>query len=145
MATIKTIQYQCDVCNNKFTKKEDLASVQLPCKESDCEGRGWYDVYKSVDLCKSCEGKFRDIVMDRFCTVKFTLGNISSDGPKLLCKPVFSHNISDTCSIYHCKCNAIIKVSHDRGIMDNKESSNFCSNCGIKFLWDTEAISMEGC
>ena len=28
-------------------------------------------------------------------------------------KPIFSHNLSDTLSVFHCECGNTIKVSHD--------------------------------
>lgn len=53
-------------------------------------------------------------------------------------KPIFSHNLSDTLSVFHCECGNIIKVSHDIGIMDNNNAPNYCSNCGCKFDWSDE-------
>lgn len=53
-------------------------------------------------------------------------------------KPIFSHNLSDTLSVFHCECGNIIKVSHDIGIMDNNNAPNYCSNCGCRFDWSDE-------
>nr|DAI50898.1 MAG TPA: zinc-ribbon domain protein [Caudoviricetes sp.]DAM82856.1 MAG TPA: zinc-ribbon domain protein [Caudoviricetes sp.] len=53
-------------------------------------------------------------------------------------RPIFSHNLSDTLSVFHCECGNVIKVSHDTGIMDNNNAPNYCSNCGCKFDWSDE-------
>lgn len=53
-------------------------------------------------------------------------------------KPIFSHNLSDTLSAFHCECGNTIKVSHDIGIMNNNNAPNYCSNCGCRFDWSDE-------
>lgn len=53
-------------------------------------------------------------------------------------KPIFSHNLSDTLSVFHCECGNTIKVSHDIGIMNNNNAPNYCSNCGCRFDWSDE-------
>ena len=53
-------------------------------------------------------------------------------------KPIFSHNLSDTLSAFHCECGNTIKVSHDIGIMNNNNAPNYCSKCGCKFDWSDE-------
>lgn len=53
-------------------------------------------------------------------------------------KPIFSHNLSDTLSVFHCECGNTIKVSHDIGIMNNNNAPNCCSKCGCKFDWSDE-------
>ena len=50
-------------------------------------------------------------------------------------KPIFSHNLSDTLSVFHCECGNVIKVSHDVGIMDNNNAPNYCSKCGCGLDW----------
>lgn len=50
-------------------------------------------------------------------------------------KPIFSHNLSDTLSVFHCECGNIIKVSHDIGIMNNNNAPNYCSKCGCRLDW----------
>ena len=50
-------------------------------------------------------------------------------------KPTFDHNISDTLSVFHCECGNTIKVSHDAGIMNNNNATNYCSKCGCKLDW----------
>lgn len=50
-------------------------------------------------------------------------------------KPIFSHNLSDTLSVFYCECGNTIKVSHDVGIMDNNNAPNYCSNCGCRLDW----------
>lgn len=53
-------------------------------------------------------------------------------------KPIFSHNLSDTLSVFHCECGNTIKVSHDIGIMNNNNAPNYCSKCGCRFDWSDE-------
>lgn len=53
-------------------------------------------------------------------------------------KPIFSHNLSDTLSVFHCECGNTIKISHDIGIMDNNNAPNYCSKCGCRFDWSDE-------
>ena len=55
-------------------------------------------------------------------------------------KATFSHNISDTLSIFHCECGNIIKVSHDAGIMNNNNAPNYCSKCGCRLDWEEEDV-----
>ena len=50
-------------------------------------------------------------------------------------KPIFSHNLSDTLSVFHCKCRNTINVSHDAGIMNNNNAANYCSKCGCRLDW----------
>ena len=50
-------------------------------------------------------------------------------------KPIFSHNLSDTLSVFHCECGNTIKVSHDAGIMNNNNAANYCSKCGCRLDW----------
>ena len=50
-------------------------------------------------------------------------------------KPIFSHNLSDTLSVFHCECGNTIKVSHDAGTMNNNNATNYCSKCGCKLDW----------
>ena len=50
-------------------------------------------------------------------------------------KPIFSHNLSDTLSVFHCECGNTIKVSHNAGTMDNNDAPNYCSKCGCKLDW----------
>lgn len=53
-------------------------------------------------------------------------------------KPIFSHNLSDTLSVFHCECGNTIKVSHDAGIMNNNNAPNYCSKCGCRLDWSEE-------
>lgn len=53
-------------------------------------------------------------------------------------KPIFSHNLSDTFSVFHCECGNTIKVSHDAGIMNNIFAPNYCNGCGQKLDWSEE-------
>lgn len=50
-------------------------------------------------------------------------------------KPIFSHNLSDTLSVFHCECGKTIKVSHDAGTMDNNDAPNYCHKCGYRLDW----------
>ena len=53
-------------------------------------------------------------------------------------KPIFSHNLSDTLSVFHCECGNTIKVSHDVGIMNNNNAPNYCSKCGCRLDWSED-------
>lgn len=53
-------------------------------------------------------------------------------------KPIFSHNLSDTLSVFHCECGNAIKVSHDAGTMNNNNAPNYCSKCGCRLDWRDE-------
>ena len=55
-------------------------------------------------------------------------------------KPIFSHNLSDTLSVFHCECGNTIKVSHDVGIMNNNNAPNYCSKCGCRLDWEEEDV-----
>ena len=55
-------------------------------------------------------------------------------------KPAFSHNLSDTISVFHCECGNTIKVSHDVGIMNNSNAPNYCSKCGCRLDWEEEDV-----
>lgn len=52
--------------------------------------------------------------------------------------PIFSHNLSDTLSVFRCGCGNTIKVSHDMGIMNNNNAPNYCSKCGCRLDWSDE-------
>ena len=58
-----------------------------------------------------------------------------TEDKQTLKKPIFDFNPSDTLSRFHCTCGNIICVHHDIGTMDNNDTPNYCSNCGIKFNW----------
>ena len=61
---------------------------------------------------------------------------INALGNQIPKKPIFDFNSSDTLSKFHCDCGKIIWVHHDIGTMDNNDTPNYCSNCGIKFNWN---------
>lgn len=50
-------------------------------------------------------------------------------------KPVFEINYGDFESRFACVCGKRIVVRHNRGVMDNNDAPNYCSNCGQKFDW----------
>lgn len=50
-------------------------------------------------------------------------------------KPVFEMNFGDFESRFACICGKRIVVRHNRGVMDNNDAPNYCSNCGQKFDW----------
>lgn len=54
--------------------------------------------------------------------------------PKVI-KPVFEINYGDYESRFACMCGKRIVVRHNRGVMDNNDAPNYCSNCGKKFDW----------
>ena len=50
-------------------------------------------------------------------------------------KPTFEMNYGDFESLFSCECGKKIIVRHNRGVMDNHNGPNFCSNCGKKWDW----------
>lgn len=50
-------------------------------------------------------------------------------------KPIFEMNYGDFESLFSCECGKKIIVRHDRGIMDNHNGPNYCSNCGQALDW----------
>lgn len=50
-------------------------------------------------------------------------------------KPTFEMNFGDFESRFSCECGKKIVVRHDRGVMDNHDGPNYCSNCGKKWDW----------
>lgn len=50
-------------------------------------------------------------------------------------KPIFEMKFGDCESKFSCECGKKIVVRHDRGVMDNHDGPNYCSNCGCKFDW----------
>lgn len=50
-------------------------------------------------------------------------------------KPVFEINFGDFESRFACTCGKRVVVRHNRGVMDNNDAPNYCSNCGQKFDW----------
>lgn len=50
-------------------------------------------------------------------------------------KPMFEMNFGDCESKFFCECGKGIVVRHNRGVMDNHDGPNYCSNCGSKFDW----------
>ena len=65
--------------------------------------------------------------------IEMAINALENQIPK---KPTFDFNSSDVLSRFHCACGKIIWVHHDIGTMDNNDTPNYCSNCGIKFNWD---------
>lgn len=52
-------------------------------------------------------------------------------------KPVFLRNLSDTVSVWKCNCGAIIKTTHEPGILKGN-NTKFCSQCGCEFDFGSE-------
>lgn len=50
-------------------------------------------------------------------------------------KPTFEMNYGDFESLFSCECGKKIVVRHNRGVMDDHNGPNFCSNCGIRWDW----------
>lgn len=50
-------------------------------------------------------------------------------------KPVFEINYGDYESKFACMCGKRIVIRHNRGVMNNNDAPNYCSNCGQKFDW----------
>lgn len=76
-----------------------------------------------------------DYPMDYTVTFEMAIDAIEKQVPK---KAIFSHNLSDTLSVFNCDCGNIIKVSHDAGIMNNNNAANYCSKCGCRLDWSDE-------
>ena len=50
-------------------------------------------------------------------------------------KPNFKMNLGDYTSRFICQCGKKIIVKHDRGVMDNHDAPNYCSDCGQALDW----------
>ena len=73
--------------------------------------------------------------MDYAIAFEMAVEALETQVPK---KPMFSHNLSDTLSVFRCECGNAIKVSHDVGIMNNNNAPNYCSKCGCRLEWSDE-------
>lgn len=76
-----------------------------------------------------------DYPMDYTIAFETAIEALEKQIPK---KPIFSHNLSDTLSVFHCECGNTIKVNHDAGIMNNNNAPNYCSKCGCRLDWSKE-------
>ena len=76
MATVQKTIYICDICKKEFADKDNISSIELPCKISDSEGRSYTDAFRKVDACKECVTRFRNIVYEQFAVVRDTLGSV---------------------------------------------------------------------
>ena len=78
MITTKTICV-CDVCNQEV---KGVENIMIPMKESDCEGRMYYDVIRAVDMCTDCREKYINTVYKSFGVLRDTLGGLSFEPSK---------------------------------------------------------------
>ena len=78
MRTTKLI-FICDICNQEV---KEVKSINMPIKESDCEGRMYHDVIGSVDMCNDCEEKYINTVFKYFGILRDTLGNLTFEPTK---------------------------------------------------------------
>ena len=78
MRTTKII-FVCDICNQEV---KEVKSINMPIKESDCEGRLYLDVIGSVDMCKDCEEKYINTVFKHFGILRDTLGKLTFEPTK---------------------------------------------------------------
>ena len=89
--------------------------------------------------CKMVDGRlqggFPDHDSDAGQAIDMAIDAIGKQVPK---KPMFSHNLSDTLSVFRCECGNAIKVSHDVGIMNNNNAPNYCSKCGCRLDWSED-------
>ena len=76
-----------------------------------------------------------DYPMDYTVAFEMAVDALETQVPKM---PMFSHNLSDTLSVFRCECGNAIKVSHDVGIMNNNNAPNYCSKCGCRLEWSDE-------
>lgn len=47
----------------------------------------------------------------------------------------FEMNLGDYTIGFVCGCGKRIIVNHDRGVIDNRNAPNYCSNCGQRLDW----------
>ena len=74
-----TTTYVCDICKGEHTKKEYIKQITVPVRSYDCEGRNSYERYQEVDMCNSCQKKYREVVEKHFAYVTSILGNIEAE------------------------------------------------------------------
>lgn len=66
MAKVEIVRYQCDVCKAEFEKEKDVESTAIPCYGGE---RNEYNSMCSLDLCKECAGKIRQVIYDNFAEI----------------------------------------------------------------------------
>lgn len=81
MITNKTI-YTCDKCHKEFENKNSIKKIKLPCKISDCEGRGTYPGYEDIDLCEDCVEEYETLIRTQFADFRIYFEQVSSNEPK---------------------------------------------------------------
>ena len=53
MVTTKTI-YKCDICGTEVDNAGELATLKIPCRVFDSEGRSSAASFRDVDMCPRC-------------------------------------------------------------------------------------------
>lgn len=70
----------CDICNQE---DEKIESIDFPIKESDCEGRMYFDVIGKIDICNECKEKYMGFIYKNFGIVRDSLGELSFEPTKI--------------------------------------------------------------
>ena len=76
MVTTKTI-YKCDICGKEVDNASKLATLKIPCRVYDCEGRSTTTSFLDADMCPGCKEKYEAAVFNHFGTLYDTMGNLS--------------------------------------------------------------------
>ena len=76
MVTTKTI-YKCDICGTEVDNAGELATLKIPCRVFDSEGRSSAASFRDVDMCPRCIAKYETVVFNHFGILYDTMGNMS--------------------------------------------------------------------
>ena len=76
MVTTKTI-YKCDICGTEVDNAGELATLKIPCRVFDSEGRSSTASFRDVDMCPRCIAKYETVVFNHFGILYDTMGNMS--------------------------------------------------------------------
>lgn len=66
MAKIEVIKYQCDICKAEFNEEKEVTKTIVPCYGGD---RNEYHSECSLDLCKECSTKLREVIYKNFAHI----------------------------------------------------------------------------
>lgn len=81
MVTTKTI-CKCDICGKEVDNASKLASLKIPCRVYDCEGRSTTASFRDADMCPECKEKYEAAVFNHFGVLYDTMGNLSFESPR---------------------------------------------------------------
>lgn len=76
MVTTKTI-YKCDICGAEVDNASKLATLKIPCRVYDSEGKSSSLSSRDADMCPGCKEKYEAAVFNHFGTLYDTIGNLS--------------------------------------------------------------------